>query len=628
MGGADCPNGIGYREVSAAFKLPAGNYDIKLVAAGATDCKGDALASIQQAVVDQGKVTAFYAMGSSDTDATIKRFIESRPNQATQTAFRFIHAASGTDAVDMGAISSQTELPVALDMMAFVNVSYGNVGETPDSSAWGSADANGYVQVQLGGASMKFGVKMTSDTQALWGRAQKVENGKSYSFFLIGTPDHPEFPRELWVCSETDQSSSVYTKCGGVPYNFSATLYGTLLNGVVAGKEPPRRDMLKDAVSKMKSDFVCLWDVWADTDKQMLIDAAKSSYSNNFVAPTDWKMKPTDPTTLDGKTPDPYANPACANSSAKLDALTACWKKNACVDPATDDGALSLTKDAMSCMTLCLAESQALIGGSQDDKACFSCVTNQMNAHEKISFAKDSCTNNIDARFGYQGHQSFAMLSKFPFVSTPEYIILPDWEWRMVVIRAPVRLDNNAIVNVFCGNFTHVPTACLTRPYAGPYGEGKSCTDGAFAIQKQNQVQKLLAYLQAETSAHNRQSIVMLDSDTGPSYSQGDNKILTEKDLTTYNSLAARLAPAVPSDYIPACNFCSSNPWNPAGGDSFLLSHIFLNGIPVTTVQSNTITQTEAVYDYTPSGDAGTTKVPASPYYGVTSTIKIVPEEQ
>src|SRR6185503_2813968 len=102
--------GLAYSKITTYVKLPAGTYDARVVAAGATDCKQPAVPDTVGIAVMPGTTATIAAIGdvvrddlaAHDPAFQLKAFVDDTTVTSGKIKLRFVHASPGTPAVDVG----------------------------------------------------------------------------------------------------------------------------------------------------------------------------------------------------------------------------------------------------------------------------------------------------------------------------------------------------------------------------------------------------------------------------------------------------------------------------------------------------------------------------------------------
>lgn len=624
----ECPDGVGYKEVTGLFHADAGAYEIKLVDSAATSCDGPGLATLSPAVVQDGKLTAVYALGDGVTPPTLVRYQESRASAAVGAKVRLLHAAPKVGAVDFG-LATDSKLPAQVTVPVFVNVAF--AGVAPAGSMGGSAiDANGYTEYMVGGGSLAHALALTTKTTATLATDVKLDGGRASTVFLVGTTDRPGFPLQLHTCDEVAAPVGSLARCStGVGLDLAVETYNTQLNGAfVAQSGSLRRAAILDQLAKPTSDVMCVTEVWDEADKLAVAAAAKAAYPHSYWAKTDASTPVDDPTDAAGTTPAPYTTAACAASTTKFTAGLDCVRDK-CVEPLSSEAGVPADGVAKCMSAKCAGPLASLMFGTADDKACWGCIFQQLNGYESIGAIRSACTTDPKARHTFRGQVATMVLSKYP-ISGGSSWMLPATDYRVNVLRAPVTLPNGAEVDTYCTVLTTPATGCTTRPYTGQYGGGETDCVKAWQVELKLQTQKLISFVQDRSGKLRRPAIVMGEMYAGPGYNDGTTDVVKARYPDIYALFPQAFAPAMAIGDVPRCTQCADNTWlTPPGGtatiDNTQTSLIFVADIPITQVRSTALTKTEQVITYDPGGGVTPYQVPASTHYGTKAVVRVEP---
>jgi hypothetical protein len=613
--GRDCPNGLGYRDITAVFGVDPGTYAVRVVEAGAS-CSSKPVAETD-VDIEAGATAALHLLGTEQEPAIV-RLRESRPTGVSQALVRFVHAAPSEGPVDLG-FSTGSELPAGLAGVMFPNVSQGGTAAPGASGVFGEVDGDGYVSLQMIGA-ISFGAATAGQDAVRAVCTRSAPPGTSTTLFLLGSESDPEFPFELWGCSESE-ASGVLADCGSVaPVDLTFALYNVYLNGVWA-VEAPRRGPLLESISAVDADVLVLSEAWSDEDKIAFAQAAKGSFPHAHWVSTDFATEADDPRDVSGDVPPAYEEPPCAPVLSDLNEALDCVR-DSCTDAGTEEGYL-VTQDTTGCLTKnCIAKLMAL--SAPIGQACWRCMLLELQSFHTIGETRQDCSEEPLARYSYDGMAAPLLLSKYPLSDRTAYV-LPATSWRAVILRATLELDGGQKVDVYGGNLAYLHEDCLTRPYTGHYGNGAPCPD-AYVQEQLLQANRLVAWIGERSTRLRRPAFIALDTDTGLAFDGEGQASLAERSPEVFHALQAGLAVASPANYVPLCTLCRDNPlitpppMTPAGSNTWT-QHLFLQNLPVTTVRSMDRFLTEAVHDFT-EGDQ-TYEIPPSPHYGIRSAIRV-----
>lgn len=624
-GGGGCPRGLSYRSVSASFGVQAGVYDVIAVEDKKTgarpDCSAAPVAEATQVVVNEGDTVDALLFGDALAGSILRTFDESRPLGVNDFALRFVHGMLGANTLDCG-VAGSDDLPTEIVMPAFASVAFASFAP-PGQTEVGRVDENGYIHLQIPGGSLTFAAAISGNAEALLTKPERYNQGSSYSLIAIGRMGDKQFPPEMIVCDES-RTDGIYTRCGGLPLTLTVDSANLQLAGAWGPFDKERAPAIQSAIAQLPSDVVCVHEAWGKAIRGGIVTAAASKFPHSATFDYDFDSVVDDPTDQNGNVPPEYTEGACAQSEAKLPPALDCIRDN-CVDPLASEDGIPVAGFSDCATKKCTGAMLPLLGGSDDDKACWSCMFSSFAAWENIGFVRDQCVNNPKARYAHRGDSAVVVLSKHP-IQNAESWLLPATEWRVNIVRAPITLPNGATVDVYCTQLT-TPADNITRPYMGQYGNGET-GGAAWREELLLQSKKLIAYVQQKSESVRRKAIIVGSFYTGPEYFDGQTKVLEEVNVETYNTLAGAFPLAVPQNYMPVCTLCNDNlilapPGSNPKGASTWQSFVFLSGMPLTAVESANRFWTEPALTVT-TPETGEYDIPLSTHYGFRSVIRVL----
>jgi hypothetical protein len=206
--------GLSFPQVTGYIPLPPGQWQVRLVAANATDCN-TSLAGLPEYTLPNLTAGAWATVAASgrvgDMGATafsLRPFVDTRgPIAAGQIRARFVHASPGTPNVDVGALAGTTLTPI------WTNTAFASF-----AGAMG-ADANGYVTTAaLSMATLGVRVNGTN-TIALTLPNVSIAAGSQVSVFAIGLAGMTSGDQRLsaLVCQDLQDQSMGLAPCARIP---------------------------------------------------------------------------------------------------------------------------------------------------------------------------------------------------------------------------------------------------------------------------------------------------------------------------------------------------------------------------------------------------------------------------
>ena len=641
--GGGCQVGLGYRDVTALFGSEPGVFDIAAVRVDATTdkdtvCSGTPIATASQVAVQEGEFLSVLLFGSGPSDAVLRTGAETRAS-SNDSPIRFMNGLVGAGAVDCG-MTLAADLPQQIGTPGFTNVPFASVTNQTGSTPLGSIDGNGYLSLSLGVATISLGAAPAGSLDVIAVEANKYARGISYSVYALGRMNDIRFPPEMYICDE-QKADGILARCGGLAIDLRVDTFNAQLAGPFGPWDAERAPKMVETINGLDTDAICVHEVWSKAHRDQIIAGTASFFPHSAMFDDDLETELDDPTDANGVTPPAYEEPPCSGdptyagtegdpndppSDAYLISQAIDCIRDNCFQPTGDETGGRPVPGISDCMaTKCLGEVLKLVGGGAAQKGCYSCLFASIASYETPDYMREQCTTNPEARFVYRGSSATQVLSRYEIVD-PEQWVIPSTEWRVNIIRAPLKLPNDAKVDLYCTQLT-TPADAITRPYTGLYGDGG---EGLLGWQNELylQAEKLTAYVQQKSQAAGRMAIIAGTFYSGPAYFDGDTQVLESINETAYNTLAANFPFALPADYVPACTYCNDNPLlappgsTPTGGNT-RQSHIFVSGIPITAISSAESVVYPFIVDLE-TEDGTPFQAPASTHYGFRSTVRIV----
>jgi hypothetical protein len=620
LGTPGCAGGLTYKESTATFAIPGGTYEVDVIKGGGK-CSDAPVASVKNVTFDTGTTSNSIVMGDGASDVAVKTLRETAPTTIA-SKFRFIHAIDGAPNQDCG-LTTKPSLPATITSLYFKNVAFGTTAPA-GTSPGGTIDANGYGDFAGSGAALSFGRANTGTPDIIDMAPVKLVSRIGYSLYAIGKtdsagkPNDAKFPTEILVCNEHDVDG-VYARCANaIPVDVTFDVVNTQLNGAFAQLESLRRGPLNAAIAGLGGDVACVTEVWSETDKDAIINAAKSKYPYAARFKADLTTPLDDAKDQAGNVPAAPTTAACADPADKalLETYLTCATTNCAV---TKGDPNSTVQDQPAA---CLADK---CGGEAVNLAlsaprCWDCNTVQSFGRATFAATKTACETDPLARYAFGGANGVVVLSRFPFDGTPEVVNMGATDFRVALVRAPLLIDGGAKVDAYCTVLT-TPATGVTRPYVGDYGGGGADTDTQWRNELLLQVGKVANQVATRSGALKKRAVVLGDWYTGPKVGT-----LTDLNVESYVALTAAMPLALVDGFTPQCTYCADNPiYAPPGtmpsGASYWSSYGVLSGIPVTDVRANEVILKKATIPV----PMATYNVPVSPYYGFRTVVRIRP---
>ncbi len=618
--GSSCAWGLEYKSITSLLGFAPDTYDIKAVRAGSSSCDGPAVAELRSALVVEKQPAAVYLLGDGRKPPTLRRYVESRPSGVVTSTFRFLHAAPDLGRLDFG-ITRTAKLPTTMQNVRVKDIGF---AETPAQSA--DIDENGYSTHQTAGGRFPYGIAPAGAPDAQLVVKRKVDTGSSYTFFASGRTDTVDFPLEMWACDE-NKATGILAECSDSPsVSLTVDTINVNLNGAFAIAQDARRPVALDAIAHLDSDVVCVTSLYADEDKEALIDQAKSRFPHSFYPKSTGYTPFDDAHDLNGDTPIWPPGPACNATAPVLNRYVDCLRDNCTAIKGSEDGVVIPTPGP--CMAdNCLSLGFELKTSPHEDAGnCLVCGLSQLIGFEKMSSIRSICTTE-PTRHGiwtFRGNTGLVILSRYP-IATPEFITLPSaGGWLTTLIRAPLTMDNGGLIDAYCTSASPTIQDCTFYPDTAPYYSGATdCKQGAANIQKLHFLQ-MRDYIARKSGVSKSRVVLSGAFFAGPAYK--DKLVAQSPD--NFSVLTNAFSIGISPGYEPECTWCAANPittapGNPVTGTNSWNQFHFLQNIAVTDVRANRIILTDPIVAADPGN--GAKKIPISQDYGFRSVLRINP---
>lgn len=206
--GADCPNGLGYQEITASFRMPKGVYVVAVVEAG-SDCAASPKTAAQE--IGGDAVVDVYLLGDGESAATLKTFVETQPESMVASLLRMVQGALGEGPMDLG-FSESTTYPSSIVSKIFEGVVAGETA-MPGATGGYSTDERGYVSLQMGDSNLRLGAASAGADDVVVMKDCKVVLHDGTTVYVTGRRGDKDFPIELFSCTES-ASDGFWADCG------------------------------------------------------------------------------------------------------------------------------------------------------------------------------------------------------------------------------------------------------------------------------------------------------------------------------------------------------------------------------------------------------------------------------
>lgn len=407
---------------------------------------------------------------------------------------------------------------------------------------------------------------------------------------------------------------------GGGSVDVRVDTFNVALAGAFIPFEEERRQPIAEALETIETDILCLQEVWTQADKELLRDAASEVLPNAVLFEDDLTTPLDDPTDQQGEIPPPPEGVPCPDTELSPD-VTVADQLNAAVDciaefcstiPMSDQGQTTSIECAADSCTAAVAP--LLLNAPR----CYACAVTQLPT-TILADIRTSCTTDPNQDLAFQGQNGVMILSSYPLRDAANWVIPGTWN-RRVIVNATAELPNGSELDVYCNHLTPIFDDLLF-PYTGQYGDGMTGADG-WEAEQFLQAQKLIA--RVEATSGDTPAVVLGDLNTG--FAFPDQGIVAEGP-DTLTLLESTFSPAYPTDYVPQCTFCDTNPIAGAERDtSVWIDHILLSNLG-----SDAVVSTERTFDENvipveveeENGGTVTIEIPLSDHFGLRSVVRV-----
>lgn len=397
------------------------------------------------------------------------------------------------------------------------------------------------------------------------------------------------------------------------PEEVTIDAFNVALAGAFIPYEDERRQPIADAIASHDADVLCLQEVWTQTDKELIRDAAAENYPHAAFFENDLDTLLDDPTDQEGNVPPAPTTVPCPDVEV-FEGMTVEDQMNDAVDcvsefcstmPGSEDGQTTSAACASDSCSLAVA---GLLLGNAEQQRCYACVVTQLPT-STFGDIRESCTTIVNQDLAFSGQNGVMILSKYPLENEGEWVIPGTWN-RRTILRATVKLPGGADLDTYCNHLTPIFDD-FTFPYTGQYGEGNTDAAG-WQAEQELQAEKLIAHVEATSGS--RPAVILGDFNAGLAFP--DQNIVGEGE-PTFERLAAAYTPAYTDDYTPQCTFCSENLVTGTESDVWI-DHVLLHEL-----DADAVVDTERVFDEDVVSIQGVGTVPLSDHYGIRSVIAV-----
>jgi len=357
------------------------------------------------------------------------------------------------------------------------------------------------------------------------------------------------------------------------------------------------------AIGRSDADVLCLNGVYDPQLRQAV--AGRAPF--NVDLQTDEATETTDPVDATGSVPPVYDRPACiAKDEATMSQFVGCLKQK-CSGP--DDRLTSI-----GCIYYggCVRDHNVATQVSVECHACFH-STVELGGYTLSESLTRCRPPSIGVPRRHRGRHGTMLLSKHP-LSNQQRFVLPSSD-RYVVLAATVTLPNAATVDAYCLETRGTEDGATHYGYRGQYGGGP----GEFR-ERDLQLAKVVSFVRSRSQ--DRPAVILAELGSGPEAEEQGKVVLDGQNPTGLAPFENAFVEALPAGYRAACTTCGRSNLLLVGFTQVWTTHIFLSGMPATTVRSSHRT---FIGDVVKTGDARQPQVPLSVNYGFRSRIAVAP---
>jgi hypothetical protein len=221
---AGIATGLAYSQVTGYISVAPGTYDVRTVAANASDCTtplANTTDSVHVIVATASTYSTLAAIGLAMPETVpayqVKAYADDHTVAAGQTKIRFIQSSPGTGNMDLGLNTGESFIAL------FNNVAYPAFGTNTGVDAGvdagnGSLDLNGYLQLPPF-TSQTLVARLTGDTptDVVMVSGFSLPAGSIASVFAIGIMSSVTTPLALLICQDLDTSKAPLANCSVKP---------------------------------------------------------------------------------------------------------------------------------------------------------------------------------------------------------------------------------------------------------------------------------------------------------------------------------------------------------------------------------------------------------------------------
>jgi hypothetical protein len=614
-GGPDplCSKGLPYGQSTIPFNVPAGKIDVKAIPAGKTCTNSAGTSQITDVTVGDfvnggAPVVTIVRWGGDQTPENLADLSEEPKgaiSNTSQSYFRVVNALSSRQSIQFGTPTAMT-LPTTVGT-PFIYTSPIKPGgvEPPGTTALSTMiDARGYNQYLP--QEFWFAASVASDPAnkaiAIF-HSPKSDAGDVATLYVIGDPSSNYYPLRGLYCEDSPkftlpsdagsgalsgylpQDYSLLAKCTPTALPLlSVDTFNVSLYGANAPYETDRRPTILNEIAARTSDLMCLLELDNLSDRQAVAGAVQAGhFPYSYMVTTTETTSPTNPSDV---RPTPSAPPC---GGVDLSNIASCVEQKCSTAPDAGTGELNGSTNCLS------ANCTPSFGPVYvKNHYCFDCIIYYLTSLQQISSMQTNCTQDDNPPFAFAGQTPSMILSHYPLKNT-QFYVLPASGFRRAVLKAQVELEDNQIVDFFCGQLSS-PLIDADLPYTGYYGKDMLVFDGGapengWEDEQDLQATEAIQWMEQQADADGLPAIIAGDWHSSVPCTAGSgcsttlNALSPEVNATftsTKSSKTGKTAVlAHPPNYVRTCDYCAAptNSYN-TGTYSYEWTPTYIYGFP------------------------------------------------
>ena len=584
-----CGGGLTYPKATAAFKVPTGQVDFKIIPSG-KPCSHPSLA--EKAAVEIGTdipVTLVYA-GPAEGPATLWSMLDSRMGAAQNRQTRLVNAMAGRTLT--WGVGNEKTLPTNLSTaLLTTNLGFGQLAKPGMGNQSFIVYEGGYVEYASFPLSYGAAYPTPGEPKPKMAFLGNLDGAGFWTLYAIVGTD--AFPARGLYCRDQEDVNELQSCFQTEIEAFKVDVFNAGLYGAFAVVENLRAQKVIDdlAARGAVSDLLCVSEVTRHDELEMpanqkawtqeaLINAAKAvpgGFQYFAQGTTNVDTPPTEPANQDGELPDPTMMPprpldppgrAACDAQADQAAVAKvydCLVNKCNTEPGKDTG---VTAGGVNCYSDQCGPSAlaALIFGTPADNQCFQCIVLNGISYIPWGTIKQRCATDTRRPYAWGGTSTSMLLSKYKLTDVEQFVSATS-AFRRVQLYAKMEYETGKSLDVYC---VHAPPLLgALMPYTGGYSKG---TTGAVAWQEESiwGIRQTIDWIQRKSAG--RPAIIIGDWSASATARDKDGMVIMGMDgrpmigSVTPDGIEAMqqtFFEAITDDMKMQCNFSSSTPCRP-----------------------------------------------------------------